>query len=300
MPSLEQGKVIKATGGFFTVLSTEGKIFRCRARGNLKKNNLSLLVGDRVMFIIQHSALGTAPDEGIIEKLLPRSNCLKRPAVANVDQLVVIMSLREPSLDWQWANRLLVLAEKEKIKALLCLNKVDLVTDQEIEQLNSELIPFPYHYLYSSVLSRKGLEALAAALENKCSVFAGPSGVGKSSLLNALQPGLKLQTGQVSSKIKRGRHTTRQAKLLPLDQGGSVVDTPGFTRLDFSDIKAEELPSLFPEYASYQGQCAFRNCRHLSEPNCAVQENLGISINRQRYKHYRYFMEELNSRQEVY
>jgi ribosome biogenesis GTPase / thiamine phosphate phosphatase len=297
---LDQGTVISAAGGFFTVYTTEGKSYHCRARGNLKRDNQSLLVGDRVMFINPDSAAEAASDEGIIEQLLPRSNCLSRPAVANVDQLVVIMSLREPPLDWQLVSRLLVLAEKEKIEALLCLNKADLVSEVEIEQLNTQLTPFPYQVLYSSTLNAKGLDTLAKVLNHKCSVFAGPSGAGKSSLLNALQPGLKLQTGQVSNRIKRGRHTTRQAKLLTLERGGSVVDTPGFTRLDFSGLKAEELSALFPEFAAHEGHCAFRNCQHLTEPNCAVRVNLGISINPLRYEHYKYFMEELNSRQEVY
>jgi ribosome biogenesis GTPase / thiamine phosphate phosphatase len=301
---LNQGTIIRAAGGFFSVYNEAGETCQCRARGNLKRDNQSLMVGDRVLFMPPLKPVGPAQaeasDEGMIEELLPRKNCLNRPTVANVDQLVVIMSLKQPSYDWQLASRLLVLAEKERLEALLCLNKADLVDADQLNVIEKQLKPFPYRILFSSTFSGLGLKSLAEKLAGKCSVFAGPSGAGKSSILNALQPGLTLKTGVVSDKIKRGRHTTRQAELLPLDFGGSVVDTPGFTRLELADLKPEDLATLFPEFEAYSGDCAFRDCRHLSEPRCAIRQLIGKMINPLRYEHYSYFMDELSKIKEVY
>lgn len=294
-----EGKVVKAAGGFFTVCDETGKEYICRARGMLKRDKASLMVGDRVLFQPESSADQSLAAEGLIEKLLPRDNLLKRPPVANVDQLVTVMSLKQPDCDWQLVSRLLVLAEQEKIIAFLCLNKTDLVSKKELDRLDKELDHYPYTIIYTSVVSGTGLEIFKEKLCGRCSVFAGPSGVGKSSLLNAIEPGLFLKTGSVSDKIKRGRHTTRQAELLTLPGGGSVVDTPGFTRLDFFDIEQDQLAELFPEFDSLRGNCGFRNCRHISEPDCAVRREIGRTLNPMRYKHYQYFVEEL-SKQEAF
>jgi len=301
---LVKGTIARAAGGFFTVYTKTGEIYQCRARGNLKRDNQSLMVGDRVMFIppldLTELENNVSLAEGIIEELLPRTNILNRPAVANIDQLVVVMSLKQPSCDWQLASRLLVGAEKEGLHALLCLNKVDLVEVGELAEIEKLLHPFPYDILLSSAISSRGLSSLVDRLKGKCSVFAGPSGAGKSSLLNALQPGLTLKTGSVSAKIKRGKHTTRQAELLSLDFGGSVVDTPGFTRLALADLKPGDLATLFPEFREYSRGCDFRDCRHLTEPRCAIRQRIGDQINPLRYEHYRFFMDELTKRQEVY
>lgn len=294
-----EGKVVKAAGGFFTVCDETGKEYICRARGMLKRDKASLMVGDRVLFKPESNANQSLAAEGLIEKLLPRDNLLKRPPVANVDQLVTVMSLKQPDCDWQLVSRLLVLAEQENIIAFLCLNKTDLVSKKELDRLIKELDHYPYTIIYTSVVSGTGLEIFKEKLCSRCSVFAGPSGVGKSSLLNAIQPGLFLKTGSVSDKIKRGRHTTRQAELLTLPGGGSVVDTPGFTRLDFFDLEQDQLAELFPEFDSLRGKCGFRNCRHISEPDCAVRREIGRTLNPMRYKHYQYFVEEL-SKQEAF
>ncbi len=288
-----QGKVVKAAGGFFTVRDGHGEEYVCRARGMLKRDSKSLIVGDNVLFEPPEKEPSCSDGEGIIEKLLPRSNLLQRPRVSNVDQLAVIMSLRYPDCDWQLVSRMLVLAEKEGLFAFLCLNKTDLISKSALNEIISRLDNYPYKVIYTSAISGTGLDKLEEHLKGQCTVLAGPSGVGKSSLLNAIQPGLLLQTGTVSDKIKRGRHTTRQAELLPLHAGGSVVDTPGFTRLDFSDLDADNLADYFPEFESLRGQCGFRNCRHISERQCAVQEEIGISLNPMRYEHYQCFIGEL-------
>ena len=298
---MQQGRIVRAAGGFFSLIAEDGLTYTCRARGNLKRGKGGLMVGDLVLFEAQPLKKGSSNGEGVIEKLLPRKNSLTRPAVANVDQLIVVMAFKEPECDWQLVSRLFVCAEREELQGLLCLNKIDLFASpgEKPDHFAKLLERFPYPSLFTSAKRGMGMESLAEALQGKCSVFAGPSGVGKSSLLNAIQPGLSLQTRAVSDKIKRGRHTTRQAELLNLHQGGAVVDTPGFSRLDFADIDPGELPHYFPEFEHLLGQCAFRNCSHTSEPDCAVIKEVGYSINPMRYEHYLYFLEELNQ-EEVY
>lgn len=294
-----KGKVIKAAGGFFSVRDESGAEHVCRARGALKKAKNGLMVGDWVLFKPSDEDSATESGEGIIEKLLPRANHLIRPPVSNVDQLIVVMSLKEPECDWQLVSRMLIFSEKEKLSALVCLNKTDLVGEKEFAALIGQIELYPYPILFTSAVKGTGLEQLEERLSGKCSVFAGPSGVGKSSLLNAIQPGLSLQTGIVSEKIKRGRHTTRQAEILNLNCRGSVVDTPGFTRLEVSDLDADQLADYFPDFDPLLGRCGFRNCRHISEPDCAVRQEIGLSINQMRYDHYKYFMQEI-AKQEVF
>jgi len=291
---LLQGKVIKAAGGFFTVLDQEGKRYLCRARGALKRDSKTLIVGDEVIFQPLQEPAGDAEGEGIVERQLPRSNYLKRPAVANVDQIIVVMSLKDPECDWQMISRIAVLAENETLPVLVCFNKVDLIAPGQMQQLSSRVKPFPYPVVFTSALSGEGTAKLKEYLSGCCSVLAGPSGVGKSTLLNSIQPGLSLQTGAVSERIGRGKHTTRQATLLPLDQGGSVVDTPGFSRLDFKKFTSPELADYFPELENIRARCGFRDCLHLNEPRCAVHKELGKTVNPLRYEHYKSFMQELN------
>lgn len=292
---MQQGRIVRAAGGFFSLSAEDGLEYTCRARGNLKRGKGGLMVGDLVLFEALPSKNDSSDREGVIERLLPRKNSLTRPAVANIDQLIVVMAFKEPECDWQLVSRLFVYAEKEDLEGLLCLNKIDLAASpgENPDYYSERIDKFPYPCLFTSAKTGMGIESLAEALQGKFSVFAGPSGVGKSSLLNALQPGLSLQTGSVSDKIKRGRHTTRQAELLSLHQGGAVVDTPGFSRLDFMKLDPEELPHFFPEFEPLLGQCAFRNCRHSNEPDCAVIKEVGSSINPLRYEHYLYFLEEL-------
>lgn len=294
---MQEGKIVKAAGGFFSVCDAATDEYICRARGMLKRDKASLMVGDLVLFDVVEHAAGGDPGEGVIEKLLPRTNRLKRPPVANVEQLVVVMSLKHPECDWQLISRLMVMAEQEELAVLLCLNKIDLLPEPDLIALDNLLKPYPYPVILTSALSGAGIETLQDKLSGSCSVFAGPSGVGKSSLLNAIQPGLSLQTGEVSEKIKRGRHTTRQAELLSLESGGTVVDTPGFSRLDFFAIEPDRLAHFFPEFETLRGSCGFRDCRHISETDCAVRNEIGKSVNPMRYDHYCYFARELKKQE---
>ncbi len=295
-----EGRVVRAAGGFFTVLAEDGLKYLCKARGNLKRGQAALLVGDRVSFRPEKNSSSLSDPQGIIEQKLPRRNFIDRPPVVNVDQLVIITSQKEPSGDWQLVSRLSVMAERENLQTVICVNKIDLLTQDEMKAMETLTWLYPYPLLYASAKLETGIDKLKAVLRGTCSVFAGPSGVGKSSLLNAVQPGLKLQTGEVSEKIMRGRHTTRHAELLALEGGGSVVDTPGFTRLDFQRIKPAELKAYFPEFETLQGRCAFRDCRHLTEPNCAVKDAVGQSVNPMRYEHYSYFAAEIGKGEEDY
>jgi len=291
---LQQGKVIKAGGGFFTVRDQEGSEYLCRARGTLKKGKQTLIVGDEVIFNPLKESSEESSGEGVIEKALPRANYLPRPPVANVDQIVVVISLNKPSCDWQMISRVAVMAEKENLPVLVCLNKTDLISREELDQVYKDIEPYPYPVIFTSALSGEGTGNLKDRLAGCCSVLAGPSGVGKSTLLNFIQPGLSLQTAEVSEKIGRGRHTTRQAALLPLDNGGSVVDTPGFSRLNFKNLKPGQLADCFPELEELRGRCGFRDCLHLNEPNCAASEELNKTLNPMRYEHYKFFMQELS------
>ncbi|NLA25948.1 MAG: ribosome small subunit-dependent GTPase A [Firmicutes bacterium] len=263
-----------------------------------------ILVGDRVVFqpageSVQemHRNSGES-SSGIIEDLLPRKTVLIRPPVANVEQLVLVMSLQEPEPDWQLAGRILLMAGQENIEVFCCLNKIDLIAEKELESFYRLLDPLPYALVWSSAKMGTGIAQLSEKLQGRFSVFAGPSGAGKSSLLNAVQPGLALKTGEVSSRIGRGRHTTRHARLLPLDQEGFVVDTPGFSRVSLSGLDPRRLGGLFPEFNGHAGRCSFRDCNHIHEPDCAVREAVSAGeINSCRYEQYRLFWQELTGKE---
>ena len=296
--------MVRIAGGFFYVRDAEGRDYNFRARGRLKQMGDAILVGDRVRFQPAATGAEMKPRRGgaagswIIEELLPRKTALSRPPVANVEQLVLVMALREPDPDWQLAGRILVLAGQESLSVLCCLNKIDLIAGAEKESLFRLLEPFPYPLLWSSAKTGAGIAQLREKLQGTFSVFAGPSGAGKSSLLNAVQPGLSLKTGAVSGKIGRGRHTTRHAELLPLHPDGLVVDTPGFSRVSLTGLVPERLGALFPEFTAHVSRCSFRNCNHIHEPGCAVREAVSTgAINSLRYEHYRLFWQELTDKE---
>ncbi len=243
------------------------------------------MVGDRVRF---------NPEARVVEEVRPRANCLLRPPVANVDQVLLVISIKEPGPDWVLVTRQLVSAESAGITALLCLNKADLASPGERASLRHSLRAWPYRVFMTSALRGLGLTELSETLAGCCSVLAGPSGVGKSTLLNALQPDLARSTAAVSDRIKRGRHTTRTAELVALSGGGLAIDTPGFSRLGLHELSPEALADCFPEMSPYRPECRFRNCRHLREPACAVRRAVEEEkIDPVRYGHYRLFLEEL-------
>lgn len=269
-------------------MGAQEEIIRCRARGRFKEKGLDLLVGDLVKI---------APEEKVIEKVYPRRNRLFRPPVANIDQVVILMSVSRPPLDLVLLDRLLITAERAKLEITICLNKIDLLTALEtvkIEAICEVLRDCSYRIILTSALIGLGVSELIYNLQDRVSVFAGPSGAGKSTFINKLKPGLGLPSGSVSSKTERGRHTTRHVELLKLAGETFVVDTPGFQRLNLEGIAAQKLSSFFREMASLPEPCRFSSCLHRAEPGCAVKDALQKGkIAAWRYNHYLNFLEEI-------
>ncbi len=272
------------------MLADGGAVFRCRARGRLRKEGL--FAGDVVQFTPLNGG------QGVLEKLESRSTLLKRPAIANAEQLVIVCSPQEPPLSLQLLNRLLVLAESRRLRSVICLNKFDLPGSDGAQKLLKEVLhAASYPLLFTSALDGRGLQELNELLRGRISVLAGPSGAGKSSLLNRLSPGAALRTGEVSEKLQRGRHTTRQVELLPLDGGGLVADTPGFSQLDLDEVDRSSLPGLFPEFRHFSGHCRFAGCRHQEEPDCAVKQAVNDGcLPAVRHEHYLVFLNEVTMR----
>ncbi|MDD4334377.1 MAG: ribosome small subunit-dependent GTPase A [Desulfotomaculaceae bacterium] len=286
--NLVEGIVLKAYGGFFYV--HDGLSVReCTLRGRLRYKKQQVLVGDRVLM---------APVQGrggVVEDVLPRRSVLTRPAVANVDQAIIVFSLREPEPNPGLLERFLITAALNGITPVICFNKVDLTAERQTELVSNYL--GNYHVVVTSAKTGTGLNLLRETLNGKISVFAGPSGVGKSTILNSLIPDLKQKTGEVSARLKSGRHTTRHIELILLADGGFVADTPGFSSLDLPDIKPEELAGLFPDIGNYQTNCFFTGCLHYKEPDCSIKEAVEQGkIDEARYRQYLEFLVQLIDR----
>jgi len=286
--NLVEGVVIRAYSGYYYVHDGRWE-WECSLRGRFRHEKRQALVGDRVLLKPGHG------QTGVIEKVLPRRSALVRPPVANVDQAVIIFAVREPDPNPGLLDRFLLTAAVNKIEPLICFNKVDLTGDGRVELISR--YRGNYRVLVTSAKTDAGLDNLREALMGKVSVFAGPSGVGKSTILNALLPELKLKTGEISEKLKRGRHTTRRVELIFLPEGGLVADTPGFTSLDLPGMEPGELAAYFTEMEDYQRKCYFTGCLHHKEPGCAVKEAVEAGrIEKARYQQYLEFLEELINR----
>lgn len=284
--------IIRGYAGFYYVLAA-GRTWECRLRGKFRLRNIEFLPGDRVAFTPLDSA------RGVVEELLPRRNRLARPAVANVDQAVLVVAAALPEPDLTLLDRLLVAVPAEGIEPLIIINKIDL-NPLRAAQLAADYTAPGYRVVLTSCKTGAGIEQLAENLKDKVSVFAGASGTGKSSLLNRIQPGIDFQTGEISAKTKRGRHTTRYASLHPLDTGGLVADTPGFSRVFLPDISPQELGDYFPEIERLKNGCRFKDCLHQKEPGCAVKEAVGATVSTLRYRHYLEFLDELAQKERRY
>lgn len=284
---MKTGVITKGIGGFYYVEDGE-TIFECRARGKFRLKNITPLVGDVVDIEVDDIS-----KQGYVLNIHPRTNEMVRPAIANVDQVMMVFAAKRPDINMTLMQKFLINAEHVGLKIIICINKIDLDENQDYKAVVEMLHKIPYTVITTSTKQLIGIDDLKDALKDKTTVFAGPSGAGKSSLLNLVQTGLVLKTGDLSKKIDRGTHTTRHAELIHLDMGGRVADTPGFTSLELTNIEAEKLQYLFPEFEQYT-ECKFTRCLHDTEPHCGVKKALqeGL-ISNIRYEYYINLLKEL-------
>ena len=291
------GKIIKGIGGFYYV-DTEKGLYECRARGIFRKNKITPLVGDRVSI----SVVDEENKKGVVEEIEKRDTELVRPPIANVDKALIVFAIKNPSPNLSLLDRFIVLAEKENLEIVIVFTKVDLDADGELlEELKSIYEVSGYKVIPVSNKLKLNIDKIKEELKENTVVFAGPSGVGKSSLLNEVDKNFELKTGEVSDKIKRGKHTTRHAELLKLECGGMVADTPGFSSLTLDDTDESELKEYFIEFDKHD-DCRFGSrCIHENEPSCAVKEAVeNGEISKKRYESYIQLLNEIRSEKRRY
>ncbi len=293
---MPQGKIVKALSGFYYVLEND-KLIQCRGRGVFRKNKVTPLVGDEVVFQAENDL------EGYILEVKERKNELIRPPIANVDQAILVFSALEPDFSTVLLDRFLVLVEYNHIEPLICITKMDLTNEDQMRKIAKYADHYKaagYEVILTSSETETGIEQLNPHVQDKISVFAGQSGVGKSSLLNVLRPDLELKTNDISSHLGRGKHTTRHVELMKIGNG-LIADTPGFSSLEFTDIEVESLTACFPEIQRASENCKFRGCLHVTEPKCGVKSAVELGeIPSFRYEHYVDFLQEIKERKPRY
>lgn len=288
-----QGKIVKGIAGFYYVHVVESGVYECKAKGAFRRAKKKPLVGDNVEIDI----LDEENKTGNITEIHERKNELIRPAVANIDQALVVFAVTKPKPHLNLLDRFLVMMESKDIPVILCFNKKDLAEDEEWKKLQTIYATCGYRMLFTSAAKKENIESVRQALHGKTTVLAGPSGVGKSSLINLLYPEAEMQTGEISRKIERGKHTTRHSELFPLDPCSYIMDTPGFSSLYVSDFEKEELKLYFREFEPYEGRCRFQGCSHIHEPGCKVKEALEEQeIPKSRYQNYLELYRELEEK----
>lgn len=279
------GKIVKGIGGFYYVKADDGKIYECKARGIFRKEKIKPTVGDNVEISIGSTG-------GSIDKIFVRKSQLVRPPVANIDILVIVAAAAEPVPDIFLIDKLLVTAEAAGIEPIICINKTDISSGTELEEIYTAA---GYKTVRVCAKEEKGLSDIISLIAGKTAAFAGLSGVGKSTILTHLS-GVGCETGEVSEKIKRGKQTTRHTELLDAPFGGYVLDTPGFSSYEVESIRADELWKYFPEIRAVQGDCRFKGCAHINEPDCAVKALLASKkISKSRYESYCELYEQLKN-----
>lgn len=291
-----QGKIVKGIAGFYYVHVEGEGVYECKARGIFRKDNVKPLVGDDV----EIEVLAEEGQKGSITALLPRRNELLRPNVANIDQALIIFAMAKPAPSFNLLDRFLVMMQQKELPCIICFNKKDIAESGAVERLAKAYRDCGCRVLFVSAKEKEGIEALRALLEKKTTTVAGPSGVGKSSLVNCLHNSSVMETGEISEKIERGKHTTRHAELLFSEDGTYLMDTPGFSSLSLFDMEKEALSAYYPEFAPYTDNCRFRGCVHISEPVCGVKAALAAGqISRVRYENYVMLFEELKNRRKT-
>lgn len=257
------GQIVKALSGFYYVCTPGGEVVQCRARGKFRKEHISPLVGDEVEFSRENG-------DGTVTAIAPRRNCFIRPAVSNLDALVILASEANPVTDPFLIDRVAAIAGNQNVPVLICVNKTDLRDGKCLTEIYRRA---GYAVFPTSAETGEGIESLREAIAGKTVAFTGNSGVGKSSVLNRIDSGLTVKTGEVSEKLGRGRHTTRHVELYRLPDGTGIIDTPGFSSFDTDQMEPvlkENLQYAFPDFAPFLGKCRYRDCAHLHEPDCAV------------------------------
>ena len=289
-----QGKIIKGIAGFYYVDVVESGIYECKAKGIFRKDKMKPLVGDNVEIEVLDSSEMT----GNLVKILPRENQLIRPAAANVDQALVIFAVRQPEPNLGLLDRFLIAMEQQDIPVVICFNKKDLANGDELDNISNIYAGCGYRVLTVSAEKEEGIDQIRQILDGKTTVVAGPSGVGKSSLTNLLQEEVNMETGEISKKLKRGKHTTRHSQLITVGTHTYLMDTPGFSSLFVDGMEKEELRMYFPEFRRYEGECRFQGCVHVNEPDCRVKEAVKDGkISRERYESYVGLYEELKEKE---
>ena len=287
-----QGKIIKGIAGFYYIYAENGQVYECKAKGAFRKQKIKPLVGDMVRIAV----LDEAGHLGNVEEILPRKNELIRPAVANIDMALVIFAAAKPEPNFNLLDRFLCMMEFQNVPVTICFNKTDLVDEEKIEEYRKIYEPAGYRLMSTCTRTGEGVDAVKALLHGKTTTVAGPSGVGKSSLINALQSDVQMQTGVISDKIDRGKHTTRHSEIVPVMEDSYIMDTPGFSSMDVPGFEKEDLWTCFPEFREYEPYCKFQGCSHINEPDCGVKEALAEGkISSVRYENYKLLYEELKN-----
>ncbi|MBE5950353.1 MAG: ribosome small subunit-dependent GTPase A [Lachnospiraceae bacterium] len=286
------GKIIKGIAGFYYVHTESAGVYECKAKGVFRNQKMKPLVGDNVKLEIldEEKKLAT------IVELLPQKSRLLRPAVANVDQAIVVFAAKDPEPNRNLLNRFLILMTKQELPVIIVFNKTDLISEEEKKELEDGWRNTGYEIRFLSAKKQDGIQEMQEILKGKTTVMAGPSGVGKSTLVNLFQSNVVMETGAVSEKIKRGKHTTRHSEFIWIDEETYILDTPGFSSLTLEEVAAEELKEYFPEFAKYEDLCRFRGCVHENEPDCRVKEAVTAGeISKCRYEDYLLLYRELKS-----
>ncbi len=288
-----QGRIIKGIAGFYYVNVVKSGLYECKAKGIFRKEKLKPLIGD----VVEIDILDETEKKGNIIEILERKNELIRPAVANIDQALVVFAVAKPKPHFNLLDRFLIMMESKGIPVILCFNKKDIAGEREMKEIKDIYEKCGYRIVFTSVHEGENTDTLKELLHGKTTAIAGPSGVGKSSLINIFQPDARMETGSISEKIERGKHTTRHSELIEIEENTYIMDTPGFSSLYTNEFEKEELKYYFTEFAEYEGQCRFLGCDHVHEPDCAVKEAVAEgNIHKIRYENYLEMYHELKEK----